>query len=291
MAIDIKKVRRWQTTFAVRKPFPGLPYPTVVVEEIQTAPSYRLDGRRRHDPGGQVVLTFSGRGGIRIAGMDHALTPGRAFLHNHRDPDICYYYPPDGREDWRFIWIAFENGVEPLIAEINRRYGYLFEAPPGSPLSNFLWQYKNRRDELLVTPPLEAAKLVHEVLGLLCGAAEQELRRSPRSMLIGEVQAFITSELENGINVNQLACRFRLSREHLSRCFAEQTGMTLCDYLTRERIRAATALLQQTRLPVKLVAERAGFSNYAVFYRAFRQATGVAPGAMRDPGPAAKSVS
>ena len=127
---DYAKVRKWQVQFEVHRPFATLPLPDIVVEEERSSPLYRLDGRLRGDSGGQLSITLGGRGGIRIAGVDHPLTPGRAFLHNHGDRDVCYYYPSDGTEVWNFLWMAFDGDyVKTLIAEINRKYGYLFDVP------------------------------------------------------------------------------------------------------------------------------------------------------------------
>ena len=97
MNIDHSKVRVWQTHFSVHRAFSALPVPELAVEEIQNHPSYRMDGRLRHEGGCQVVITLAGRGGIRIGGEDFPLTAGVAFLHNHDDAEVCYYYPHDGK--------------------------------------------------------------------------------------------------------------------------------------------------------------------------------------------------
>jgi AraC-like DNA-binding protein len=51
-----------------------------------------------------------------------------------------------------------------------------------------------------------------------------------------------------------------------------------------ERIREAARLLQDTDLPLKVVAERCGFADANYFGKAFRQHTGVSPGAFRRSG-------
>ncbi len=281
--MDWTRMRLWQVPFAIHQAIDMLPHPTVLVEEHQKTPDYRMDGRLRADCGGQLVITLSGRGGLRIGDRHYRLTTGRAFLHVHYDPQITYYYPLDGKDDWRFLWIEFAGGgVDTLIGEINRRYGYLFDVPPGSPTMNLLWSYKNRKGELQVMPPLEAAQLVYNILGKVCAAAEQEARCSSQSALIAEVQEFICTELSSGINVKTIARKFHLSREHLSRSFTAQTGCSPQNYLQRERMRAAVDMLLQTRLPGKEIAARCGFSSYAVFYRAFSKYFSRTPRELRN---------
>ena len=282
---DYAKVRKWQVQFEVHRPFATLPLPDIVVEEERSSPLYRLDGRLRGDSGGQLSITLGGRGGIRIAGVDHPLTPGRAFLHNHGDRDVCYYYPSDGTEVWNFLWMAFDGDfVKTLIAEINRKYGYLFDVPLNSPLVAKLMSFKNYQNEIQVLSPLEAGTLALDAIGMLCASKESELRESPRSSLIRDVQTVIAAETAERLDAESLARRFRISREHLSRTFREQTGSTLHDYVTRIRLRMAVDLLLQTRLTAKEIAARCGFSEYSIFYRTFKRRLGWSPEALRDNG-------
>lgn len=283
--LRFSKVRKWQVQFEVHRPFATLPLPDVVVEEVQNTPSYRMDGRLRGDSGGQLSITLRGRGGIRIAGVDHPLTPGRAFLHNHEDPDVCYYYPPDGTETWNFLWMAYDGEyAQELISEVNRKYGYLFDVPLNAPLVAKLMSYKNYQNEILVLSPLEAGTLALETIGMLCSSKENELRESPRSSLIRDVQTVIAAELAGKLDAGSLAKRFRISREHLSRIFREQTGSTLHDYITRARLRMAVDLLLQTRMTAKEIAGSCGYAEYSVLYRLFRQRLGVSPDELRNSG-------
>ena len=245
--MDFRKVRKWQVNFEVHRQLRSLPVPEIVVEEVQNDRNYRLDGRLRGDSGGQLSITLGGRGGLRIAGTDYELTPGKAFLHNHNDPQVCYYYPPDGTEPWNFLWMAF--------------YG----------------------DGLMMTP-LEGGKLVIDVIDQLCSPVENELRESPRSSLVGDVQNRIANYISERLDVESMARHFRVSREHLSRVFREQTGTPLHAYITRARLRFAMNLLLQTRLNVKEIAAKCGYTEYSVFYRAFRKRIGMSPEALREAG-------
>ena len=167
--MDFRKVRKWQVNFEVHRQLRSLPVPEIVVEEVQNDRNYRLDGRLRGDSGGQLSITLGGRGGLRIAGTDYELTPGKAFLHNHNDPQVCYYYPPDGTEPWNFLWMAFYgDGLYELISEINGTYGYIFDVPLNSPLVERLSNYRQYRNEVLMMTPLEGGKLVIDVIVSFC---------------------------------------------------------------------------------------------------------------------------
>ena len=100
---NYKEVRIWQTHFSVHRPLENLPVPEMIVEEEQHKPDYRWDGKNRSEDGAQIVVTLSGSGIIQIEDREYSLESGIAFLHNHNDPRICYHYPADGKEPWRFI--------------------------------------------------------------------------------------------------------------------------------------------------------------------------------------------
>ncbi len=283
--MDISKVRKWQVSFEVHHQLSSLPVPNVVVEEVQTNRRYRQDGRLRGCGGGQISITLKGQGGLRVAGTDYVLTPGKAFLHNHNDPKVCYYYPSDGTEPWNFLWMAFHGErLHDLIAEVNQAYGYLFDVPLDSPLVERLSSYQQYRGEVLTMAPLEGGRLVIDVIGQLCSTRESKLRESSRSSLTGDVQNLVASHISERLDVASIASRLRVSREHLSRVFRERTGTPLYAYITRARMRLAVDMLLQTRLNVKEIALKCGYSEYSVFYRAFHKRFGMSPDALRATG-------
>ena len=279
------KVRMWQTHFTVHRAFQSLPVPQVIVEELQTSPTYRMNGAYRYEDGGQLVITISGRGGLTVAGKQYSLTPGKAFLHNHNDPEVCYYYPPNTNGDWKFLWIAFCGGnSRELIADINRNFGYLFEVPLESELVEILRSYKKFSGEVLVLTPADGAKLVYTVLEKLCNPVVRKQDLSSHSAMIGEIQNLIASDPGADLPVGKIAAQYQISREHLSRVFLEESGVTLHEYIIRFRLKMAVDLLLQTRLSKKEISCRCGWNDYSNFYRLFRQRFNHSPEEIRNSG-------
>ena len=82
-----------------------------------------------------------------------------------------------------------------------------------------------------------------------------------------------------GLSVGKLAQLFEMDRYKISRQFKSQTGMTLEEFLYKEKMtRAALLLLAYRDITVKKVAERIGFCSPDYFIRKFRQFYGVVPG-------------
>lgn len=71
--------------------------------------------------------------------------------------------------------------------------------------------------------------------------------------------------------IQQLAGSVHLSSGHLSRVFRRTTGMTLEQFLIRQRVELAKRALLDPRLNVAEVAERCGFCNSAYFASVFKK--------------------
>lgn len=285
MKMPFEKVRLWQTHFSVLRPFENLPVPELVVYEEQRSAAYRCDGRRRFESGGQLVITLQGRGAITAAGTTYDLIPGKAFLHNHNDPQICYFYPEDGTAPWQFLWIAFFGGNSyELTAEINRNYGYIFDVPLDGDLVTELLNYKNYAGEIQIISPMEGAAIVYDMFNKLCLPAAVKSCPSGSGALIGEIQSMINSAPGSELPVEKIAEKFNMSREHLSRIFVRETGIALHEYIIRIRLKMAVTMLLQTRLSSKEIADRCGWKDYSNFYRIFKRRVGYSPYDLRAQG-------
>ncbi len=78
-----------------------------------------------------------------------------------------------------------------------------------------------------------------------------------------------------------LADAANLSRSAFALRFRRRVGQAPLEYLTRWRMSKAGHLLRQGRVPVGEVAASVGYESDAAFSKAFKRATGVAPGAWR----------
>jgi AraC-like DNA-binding protein len=108
-------------------------------------------------------------------------------------------------------------------------------------------------------------------LGLLAAIADPQLRRALAEM---------HEDLAHPWTVETLAERSGMSRASFAAKFRSKTGSTPLDYLTRQRIGLARALLRED-LPIADVATRVGYESQVSFARAFGRIVGTTPGAFR----------
>ncbi len=78
-----------------------------------------------------------------------------------------------------------------------------------------------------------------------------------------------------------LAEQAGLSRSAFSAKFTEAVGQPPLQYLIECRMRRARALLRDTKLGLKVVAQKVGYANESAFSNSFRRLAGVSPGEYR----------
>lgn len=100
---------------------------------------------------------------------------------------------------------------------------------------------------------------------------------------IHRVQDAIVAEPAADWTLERMASLAAASPRHLSRLFHQSTGMTPIDFVNHLRVALARELLQQTRLDMERIAERAGFGSSRQLRRAWSRLYPDPPSAMRLP--------
>lgn len=99
------------------------------------------------------------------------------------------------------------------------------------------------------------------------------------------VKDYINHRLIYPFSREELARALQLSEGHIARSFRQETGMSISDYLARERIKLACRTIRQTGLSLNRVAEQCGFHDYPYFYKTFKKYTGLSPAEFQEKKP------
>ncbi|MGE4339665.1 MAG: GlxA family transcriptional regulator [Pigmentiphaga sp.] len=99
--------------------------------------------------------------------------------------------------------------------------------------------------------------------------------------LVAAVQDYLELHYSHRVGIEQLACRFTVTRRTLERRFRQATGHTLGEYLQRIRIEAAKQRLETTRRSVSEVMGEVGYLDDKSFREVFRKHCGMSPMAYR----------
>ncbi len=126
--------------------------------------------------------------------------------------------------------------------------------------------------DLLTTYRRAIADVEHAILHPRDARQERSLRRA---------KAFIRDHLGEPLELARVARIAGFAPGYFSRLFAQSERSTFRDYVQRQRVDRARALLESTTLRVERVGQLAGFGTRTRFHAAFRAAFGTTPGAYR----------
>jgi len=112
-----------------------------------------------------------------------------------------------------------------------------------------------------------------------------------RDEMVSRVLALLHSRPGDPWTLESLAHAVASSRSNVAKRFTELVGQPPMHYLTQWRMQVAANLLTRSGAKVAAVGGEVGYDSEAAFSRAFKKATGVAPGAWRASRRAAAHAS
>lgn len=276
----------WAIKFQTSAPMKNFPELQNIVSERQTSPAYHYKGCFRSSERHCLFkFTLSGEGRFQVGRKKYRLTAGQGFLCEINDPATSYYYPPDGREPWEFLYLTFIGpAATSMTREFVRRYGPIFQLPldMGFIPEIMTWRRHDRQD-VRVTPA-DGARTIAGLFAALSQSKVSSDKYDAGFILAQETQRLIRRNFGQSCSVKFLAAQQGISREHLSRIFKKQTGQTLRQYLLRQKMMEACRLLKETRLAQKEIAVKTGYNVPAHFSRAFTRIMRLTPGRFRAVG-------
>ncbi|MCG1021532.1 response regulator transcription factor [Sutcliffiella horikoshii] len=128
---------------------------------------------------------------------------------------------------------------------------------------------KKWKEEALVRRSLGSVETIPAVSGI----------GVPSSM--EKIEEYLRANYQQDITLQEIADRFYLSREHISRKFKQEYHETITDYVTRIRMEKAKELLANPRSKIYEIAYHIGYHNEKYFSKVFKKFYGVTPNEYR----------
>lgn len=117
------------------------------------------------------------------------------------------------------------------------------------------------------------AELVHQRKGMLL--------KKRTHLLVERCEKLIFSRLHEKITVKELAEGLSVNPDYLSRLFHEHLGVTIGDYIQREKVQLARNMLIYSAYSLEEIAYYLGFSSQSHFGRVFKRLMEMSPGIYR----------
>ena len=99
---------------------------------------------------------------------------------------------------------------------------------------------------------------------------------------IHQTMVYIRKHLDSRLDIDQLADKACMSKDHYIRVFKKETGETPNVYITKRRLEKAELALVTSDLSIKSIAQMLGYQDYSYFNRVFKQNAGVTPQQYRE---------
>jgi transcriptional regulator GlxA family with amidase domain len=95
--------------------------------------------------------------------------------------------------------------------------------------------------------------------------------------MVQQAQAYIESNLDEKISVEDLSSKFAVGRRNFDRRFIKATGNTPVEYSQRVKIESAKKAFETSRKTINEVMYEVGYSDVKAFREVFRKITGMSP--------------
>ena len=104
-----------------------------------------------------------------------------------------------------------------------------------------------------------------------------EPEKEQTNQFVRQVKEFVEQNIREELSVEDLAGQVHLNVDYLNRIFKKETGSTLGNYVTLQKMERAKFLLLKTDWSIGDVAAAVGYYNYSSFNRSFKKMTGESP--------------
>lgn len=233
-------------------------------DAAETPPAALLDALvAAHARGARIVGLCLGAYVLAAAGL---LSGRRATTHwawaedfTRRHPDVeldaNVLYVEDGRV---MTSAGVAAGIDCCLHIVRARYGH---------------DVANQVARRLVVPPHRE--------GLQAQFIEQPMPRQPADRRMAELLDWLRANLRAPHPIDEVAGRLALSRRTFTRRFRRLTGMTLGEWLLRERVALAQRRLETSTQSIEAIAEECGFGAGASLRQYFARILQISPSAYR----------
>lgn len=94
---------------------------------------------------------------------------------------------------------------------------------------------------------------------------------------MAEIVKYIEQNYPSDLSLQEVAGKFYVSREYISRKFKQEYGINFSDYIGSVRIEKAKLLLQNPNLKLSQISEMVGFHDVKYFSKVFKKQAGLSP--------------
>ena len=117
--------------------------------------------------------------------------------------------------------------------------------------------------------------LIHYTMGRL--EEDREPEEIDSKAVMSQVIDYVQNHLEEELRRDDIAAHVHLNRDYLSRMFSREMGISLKEYITEQKMKAAQGMLKTTSFPVNFIGAKLGYCNSSHFSFTYKKVMGRTP--------------
>lgn len=117
----------------------------------------------------------------------------------------------------------------------------------------------------------EIQSLINVASSAFQNIVSKQLIKNKTDILFNEIIQYINQNIKEQITVEMLCKRFATNKNSLYKIFKDNSGKTITDYITHQRINHAAHLLTTTNLPITEIAFSVGYCECNYFTSVFKK--------------------
>ncbi len=204
---------------------------------------------------------------------------GCTYYFFHFDAEACSEELHGGLAvsalDWRcrgFSYIFEPSSMSAIRLEPH------FTPSDRQPIEDIL----SRAEKLdLLHHPWEKAKLDMYFRRFLLHLVEPSNTGGQTTEVIKQILQYIHEHIKEPISLGHIATHFYLSESYIARIFKKEMGESVGDYIQRQKVNVACALLMNSNMTIAQIAAEIGYTTPYYFSTIFSKWMGTPPGSYR----------
>lgn len=218
----------------------------------------------------------SGQGILQIDDSTFSVYAGDAFLI---PAEQMSYYEASSTDPWSYSWAGMTG-----LRATQYVQNILTAAPERYVLRNLdIAKYAASIKKAAVLKETSAANyflcetIIYELFFFLSQEVAHLTDPGSKSELATKIKFYIDAKYTEKLRLDELADRFAIHPNHLSRVFREAYGIAPKQYLQNLKLEKSAQMLSSSNMPIRLIAESLGFEDQHSFSKAFKKYRGVSP--------------
>lgn len=229
-----------------------------------------------------MIICFKGKGHYKTEHSYGQINTGDILFV---PKGVSHQYNADNTTPWHIYWVhvdghLFEQFIDFL--GINKLNLLLRTEQLDIVINEFEQLLATRHQSYQVSSFILASNILKKILGLLVSSQSSINKLSQVGFNLDKINSFMEENINQQINLTQLAQSMQLSKFHFAKKFQKITGISPISYFIELKVKHACRLLDESNVNIKTVASMVGYDDPYYFSRLFKKVMGLSPSQYRQ---------